>query len=302
MRRREKYKINFVLRPSEQLHKFKKIYIMKHRKHHVKNKVQRLKTQKPIFKKLSFWIIIFSLIIIFSFFYLFIFSSKFQVYSVVVSGNNNVQSEALQNIAWNNVNKKFIALGNWSLISKSIFLTGPKIITEDILKRFPEIESVEVLKKFPQTITLKVEERSPFAVFCKTDNSKCFYIDKNGIIFKTLEQIPEDISIIRQEKDGEEYKNMGDRVIEKNIMDIISKIKKDLKDNFQIDIRSAMITTPFRLNMETSENWQIYFNLDSETDLQITKMNVLLKDEIPAVSRATLQYIDLRFKDRAYYK
>ena len=62
-----------------------------------------------------------------------------------------------------------------------------------------------------------------------------------------------------------------------------------------------MISTPFRLNIETSENWEIYFNLDSETDLQIAKMNLLLKDEIPVSVRKTLQYINLRF-NRAYYK
>jgi cell division septal protein FtsQ len=275
---------------------------MKHRKHHVKNKVQHLKTQKPIFKRAIFWIVILFLIVIFSFLYFFIFSSKFQVSSVIVSGNNNIHSDVLQNITWNNVNKKFITLGNWNLISKSIFLTGPKIITEDILKNFPEIESVKVSKKFPQTITLTVEERSPFAIFCQTYDTKCFYIDKNGIIFTTLDQIPQNVSIIRQAKENEKFEKTGDRVIEKNIMDIISKIKRDLKDNFQVDIKSAMVTTPFRLNIETSENWQIYFNLESETDLQITKMNALLKDEIPAISRATLQYIDLRFKDRAYYK
>ena len=265
---------------------------MKHRRHHVKNKVHRLKTRKSIFKRPVFWIVVLSLIIIFSFFYLFVFFSKFQVNSVIVSGNNNVQSKALESIVWNNINKN---------ISRSIFLTGPKIISEDILNKFPQIESAKVSKKFPRTITLQVKERTTFAVFCQADDKKCFYIDANGIIFKLLEKIPENISIIRQFTEDKEVFT-GERVVEKNIIDIISNIKRNLKDNFQIDVKSAMISTPFRLNIETSENWQIYFNLDSETDLQIAKMNLLLKDEIPASARKTLQYIDLRFKARAYYK
>ncbi len=103
---------------------------MKNRRHHVKNKVRHLKTKKPIFKKSIFWIVVLSLIIIFLFLYLFIFFSKIQVNSIIVSGNNSVQSKALENIAWNNVNKKIIALGNWNLISKSIFLTEHKIISK----------------------------------------------------------------------------------------------------------------------------------------------------------------------------
>lgn len=274
---------------------------MKHRRHYVKNKVHRLKNKKPFLKRPVFWIVILFIIIILSFFYLFVFFSKFQVNSVIVSGNNSVQGEALQSIAWNNINKKIIVLGDWNIISRSIFLTGPKIISKDILNEFPQIESAKVLKKFPQTIILQIKERAPFAVFCQTDDKKCFYIDENGIIFKILEQIPENISIIRQLIEDKEVFT-GEKVVEKNIIDIISKIKTNLKDNFQIDIKSAMISTPFRLNIETSENWQIYFNLDSETDLQIAKMNLLLKDEIPANVRKTLQYIDLRFKSRAYYK
>ncbi|MBI3631368.1 MAG: hypothetical protein HY219_00685, partial [Candidatus Staskawiczbacteria bacterium] len=160
---------------------------------------------------------------------------------------------------------------------------------------------VRVLKKFPQTITIQVKERTIFAVFCQTDDKKCFYIDENGIIFKILEKIPENVSIIRQLIEDREIFT-GERVVKKNIIDLISKVKRNLKDNFQIDIRSAMISTPSRLNIETSENWQIYFNLDSETDIQIAKMYLLLKDEISANARKNLQYIDLRFKDRAYYK
>lgn len=264
---------------------------MKHRRHHVKKKVHRLKPKKSIFKRPIFWFI-FLFLILLLFFYILIFYSKFQVDSVIISGNNNVQKEVLQGVVWDNINKN---------LSKSIFLTGSKIISKDILNRFPEIESVEVSKKFPKIITIQVKERTPFAVFCQTDDKKCFYIDRNGVIFEILEQIPENTSIIRQLiYDKEVF--VGERVVEKNIIDMISNIKISLKDNFQIDVKSAMITTPFRLNIETSENWQIYFNLDSETDLQIAKMNLLLKDEIPIEIRKTLQYVDLRFKARAYYK
>ena len=94
----------------------------------------------------------------------------------------------------------------------------------------------------------------------------------------------------------------GEKVVEKNIMDIINNVKRSLKDNFQIDVKEAIISNPSRLNIETSENWQIYLNTDLESDLQIVKMNLLLRDEIPASGRKGLQYIDLRFKDRAYYK
>jgi hypothetical protein len=59
-----------------------------------------------------------------------------------------------------------------------------------------------------------------------------------------------------------------------------------------------------RLDIKTNENWQIYFDLNSmsDTDLKIAKLNLLLNGEITPEIRKNLQYIDLRFKDRAYYK
>lgn len=274
---------------------------MKNKRHHIKHKIKGLKAKKPILKRPIFWFILLSFIIVFLLLYLFLFFSKIQVKSIIVTGNNSVQSKDIENIAWNDVNKKIISFNKWSLISRSIFLTEPKIISKDILNEFPQIKNVKVSKNFLQTINLQIEERVTVAVFCQTDDKKCFYIDEDGIIFKILEQIPDNIFIIKElTKSGDVF--VGEKVVEKNIMDIISSIQTNLKDNFQIDIKEAMITTPFRLNIKTSENWQIYFNLDSETNLQITKMDILLRDEIPANTRKYIQYIDLRFKDRAYYK
>jgi len=94
----------------------------------------------------------------------------------------------------------------------------------------------------------------------------------------------------------------GESVVDRNVISAISKIEKNLKDNFQIDIKEALVSNPLRLDIKTNENWQIYFDLNSDTNLQIIKLNSLLKNEISQTSRASLQYIDLRFKDRAYYK
>ena len=59
------------------------------------------------------------------------------------------------------------------------------------------------------------------------------------------------------------------------------------------------------MNVTTDGGWQIYFNVgsgDPDIDSQITKLNLLLNETINPDARKTLQYIDLRFKDRAIYK
>ena len=93
----------------------------------------------------------------------------------------------------------------------------------------------------------------------------------------------------------------GENVVAQNMMDAIYKIQKSLKDNFQINLLEALISTPVRLDIKTGENWQIYFDLDARAniDSQIEKLNLLLNSDHLATSRKNLKYIDLRPKDRA---
>ena len=53
--------------------------------------------------------------------------------------------------------------------------------------------------------------------------------------------------------------------------------------------------------MNTSKNWQIYFDLSSDSDInsQLTKLNLLLNGGISADDMKNLHYIDFRPKDRA---
>jgi len=275
---------------------------MSYRKKHIKSKIHKITLKKSIFKKPIFWIFLLVLIIFFTALYFFLFFSGFQVQNIIISGNETIQSKDIENLVSNNVNKKIITIGNWSITSESIFLTNPPELQKIILNSFPIIETATIKRRLPQSVSLKIEERKPFAIFCQPDqNGKCFFIDKNGVIFEPLQNLPQDMPVLEQSIDSKEA-FVGESVIGKDIMNVILKIEKNLKDNFQINVKGAFLSNPLRLDVKTNENWQIYFDLNSDTDLQIIKLNSLLKDEISKTSRAKLQYIDLRFKDRAYYK
>ena len=134
------------------------------------------------------------------------------------------------------------------------------------------------------------------------NNKDYFYIAESGVVFEKLQGFEQNMTAIRQLINSADA-IIGKEAVEKNIMKAISSIKKSLNDKFQIDIREAFISNPLRLDIKTGENWQIYFNLrpDSDINLQITKLNLLLTGEISQEARKNLEYIDLRF-DRAYYK
>jgi len=82
-------------------------------------------------------------------------------------------------------------------------------------------------------------------------------------------------------------------------MAAIVKIKKDFEKKLDLQLKEIDIPNQSRLNATTGEGWQVYFSLDSDIDLQTTKLNYLLEKELPKENRGALQYIDLRY-ERAY--
>ncbi len=273
----------------------------------LKRKPYRIKIKNSFVKSRYFWFPIIFLVIISTTFYFFVFWGEIQVLEVKISGNKNVESQNIKNAISDKINRKILSLsipsffktgGKWIVSSKSIFLVDKNAVKEEILNDFPEIDNVKIEKKFPNSLVLEIKERTPAAVFCQ--NEKCFLIDDKGIIFKT--EIGDlggrlVIQLLGSQNDF----SLGQEAVGKDIIDLIHKIEKNLNDNFQVEVKRAEISLPERLNIETSENWKIYFNLKSDMDLQITKLNFLLKTEVLPEIRKNLEYIDLRF-NRAYYK
>ena len=145
-------------------------------------------------------------------------------------------------------------------------------------------------------------ERKPLGVFCNSFTAEeCFLIDQNGIIFEPSLKDYNNMTIVRKSLDLKQAV-AGEKIIAENIMSAILKIKNNLENNLQINIEEIIISSPLKIDITTNEKWKIYFNLESDIDMQIIRLSLLLNSEIPEGDRKNLQYVDLRFKDKAYYK
>ncbi len=265
---------------------------MNYRKKHITPKIRRFKKRKKFFQKPVFWIFLL-LILVIIFLYVILFWPKFQVSKIEVMGNEKIQGKDIKHVAFDAASRKI-----FNISSKSIFMVDVKSLEKSILDKFPDIQSVTIKKMYPNDITLQVTERTPFMVFCQ-NTTDCFFIDINGVAFEKVKEVPQGMAVIIKDFDGKEV-YLGKTVIEKGAMDMISVIASNLKDNFQIGVKEVLVGNS--LIFTTSENWKVYFDLALDVRPQVTKMNVLLKDQITAKDRKKLQYIYLQYKDRAYFK
>jgi cell division septal protein FtsQ len=268
-----------------------------YRKKHIKPKIKRLKKTKPVFMRRWFWLLALALVLVGGFTYLVFFSPWLAVAEVAVSGNENVPAQSVLNIAWNQINHR--ALG---ISSQSMVLADTGRISGDLLADIPKIARVSVVKQWPHRISISLEERRRYAVFCQSQKGSaeyCFSIDQDGVIFEPLQEIPQDALVMRQTA-GAPWADLGRQAVAQSDMAAVVAVRKNLQDRFQIPVMQMSVAST--MVATTAEGWQVSFDLGSDINAQIAKLDALLENQITPEARKKLQYIYLQYRDRAYYK
>ena len=263
------------------------------RSHH---KPHRIKPKKSIFKKPAFWLVFLFLFLTTAGIYFLVYFEAFQVDKIIISGNQKVQAKELESLIAENIKHKL-----WFANTQNIFLTNSTKITKIVTGQYPVIGSIGIKKRLPSTLLVDIKERKPFAIF--QNGSEYFFIDEKGVAFEKAPGSMIGFSIVRHIGASETEKLvLGEEVVDKETMGKIAEIQKSIGEKSQISVKEADIVSEERLNIKTDENWEAYFNLTIDIDLQIEKLRLILENELPKESREGLQYIDLRFKHKVYYK
>lgn len=255
-------------------------------------KPYRIKKKKSIFKNRFLWLGILCLVFIGVFFYFFIFSSFFQVEKIIVSGNEKVSEEEIQSLIRKNVEIKILFFS-----TKSIFLTNLKKIKENLLNNFPQIADIEMGRGFPNLLSVMVKERTEIAVFCQDEN--CFLLDADGVIFEETRLEDNLIKIINERRINRAV--LGGTIIEKDYLEKVFKIQEYISEEFEFGVKKFFVFEE-RLNVETREDWEVYFDPKIDLNWQLTKLRLVLEEKIPSERRKDLEYIELRFGDFASFK
>ena len=251
----------------------------------------RYKKKKSFFRKRFFWLGIFALIVFTSLFYCLFFLEAFQIEKIIVTGEKKIAKQDIEFLVEQKMENRILFLR-----TKSIFAVDLGQIKRDIFNQFPQIAEAEVSRSFFDAVNIVVVERQGAAYWCQEEN--CFLLDNQGIIFEEVAEIKPGLILINTIQPG--LVALGGRVIDKDSLAQIFEIMSKLTAHAKISIIEAVLVSEERLNMETTEGWQVYFNLKGNIDWQITELALVLEKQIPPEQRDKLDYVDLRFS-RVYY-
>lgn len=265
--------------------------IDKYRQKHRKN--FKIKKKKPFLLNKYLWIIVLFLATAGAFFYAFFISPIFQAKNIIVSGAETIKAGDVQNVIENNLSKKIIFFE-----TKNIFLADLEKISADIISKFPQVSEIELSRNFYGEITAKVVEKSPAGVLCNI--ADCFYYDKSGIVF---EKSSRDFNPKIKINPPEYYITIGKKEVSEQIVKIAAQTQKILSENFAIENSDFILSSDQKIfTAKTSEGWKIFFEPSEDMSSQVQNLDILLKQKISSQDRKKLDYIDLRFGNKIFYK
>ncbi len=185
------------------------------------------------------------------------------------------------------------------LLPRSSFLLFNSESLASLLRQeFPRVESVLVRKVFPDSLEIKLKERELFGIFC---NEECVYIDKQGFAYDYA-PISSGFLFIKIKSDAAEAR-IGSTVLEPDLMNEIVFLSSEVGKISGIRAVGYELFSKIssEIKMETSEGFKILFKRGDNFANAFRVLKTVLEQEIKD-KRAQLEYIDLRFGNKVFYR
>jgi len=256
-----------------------------------------LKKEKPLLRNKYFWLGTVCLVLAVSLFCFLFFSDLFQVNDIVIIGEDRVERQELFNFIDSRLANNVLFTP-----TRSIFFLNLGRLERDILESYPQIAQVSLRRGYPDSLHILVVERREIAFWCQEveEEEKCFLVDIEGVIFEPVLVKPVLAEITRPGL-GETKLNLGDRIVEEELLGKILYVESKLKELLEIEAKEVIVLVEY-FQVLVEDGWLAYFNPAQDLDWQITKLGAVLEEKIPIERIGDLEYIDLRFGNLAPFK
>jgi cell division septal protein FtsQ len=252
---------------------------------------------KNLLGKISFkgWMYSFLiLLILIVIFWLVSFSPFMVISEVKITGSNIERSKMFETEAWRQIDQnRFLFLSQSHLFVFNSKNFRSKINNEYVL------DGVKIKKKIPGTLEIIIAEKNPVAVWFETDNY--YLIDKEGWIISALTGPQSDLTTVVN--NGPSKVNGKRLVDQEQIISSVLESQEAFKGPF-LSLQASQFTATHErdtLAISLKEGIVIYFATNEPMSNQFDRLDILLKSDLKD-KLSKINYIDLRFGDKVYYK
>jgi len=221
---------------------------------------------------------------------------RFSIQHIEIAGAKDVGTEPVSTF----VASKLVSDSFAFFSPSNIFLYPRKSIEEAIKKDFPRIKDVSISREslLATAITVSIEERKAFARWC--GNGTCFALDESGFIFAAASTTLNVATAYVFEGPLAASEPLGQTYLPGSFVGITAllerlgqagfspqKIRTDGEQDFSIDL---------------SHGFTIHASFGTDVGLIVKNLELVLSSDALRGKEGDIEYIDLRFGNRVYYK
>ncbi len=162
----------------------------------------------------------------------------------------------------------------------------------------------EAEKQIPNTLLIRFISTPPLFIFCPPaqagqDKNACFYVNGAGALGERAPHFSES-PLPELAVSGQSSAQIGDRIILEQEIQFLGEFLVALKD-LNIAPSKIEVSENKDIKIFMKEGWYILTSSDLPADRVSGDLRLLLDQKI-AGGRSRLEYIDLRFPNKAFYK
>jgi len=189
-------------------------------------------------------------------------------------------------------------------LDRNIFLLQADAIRDRIVADVPQVRTVHVARKLPGTVRVIVQEKQPSMLLIS--NGNYYFVDESGTPFEEarLETLPGVVlPTVKNDDQGAEVV-VGVPAVAESFVSFISVVQAKLPELIGADVVEMHIPSlaAREVHVRASSNWLLLFDVTREPESQLDVLQRVSEEIIPEEEYSQLEYVDLRIKDRVYYR
>lgn len=187
-------------------------------------------------------------------------------------------------------------------------------ITTSLKGEFPRILGVKLTADFNHDLIIEVRERTPLLLFCTGGENDCYFVDETGLAYTQAPFFSPGVFLTWQASTTDQTVpfRVGEATVVRRLLDSQILLERALEQvwgrRFRlVEVESlpdgdfAFTVSP-RYRVASSSKWRVLIDAErSPVDLAanfFTALSVMADRS----ATATLQYVDLRFGEKVFYK
>lgn len=226
-----------------------------------------------------------------------LFSSRFRIDDIQISRVEQIDSAPIRAVV-----ERWLAGHIYYVIPKNTVLALPtKDLKREIISSFPTIRDAVITRSFPRTLLIDLKEYDVWGVLCHGEPEKCFWIDRNGTAFDNAPEFSGVIVPKIHDNRIQEYR-LHARYLSDNLMRLIAYFnERAVSSNHLQSVQFIIDAKDATLRVRTRLGWDILLIESSDPEQAYKNLSLALNGEIKDRVQE-LEYIDLRFGNRIFYK